>query len=124
MLKSEHLILPTNLTAAEWAKEINDTLCPQYQFLEIWRPATCFIRTKKFLGVTTPILEHHLIALGIGRALDRTFSVKILDCSDRSKVHAAIVRWYREWYSQCFIDDRFKVESTPKKPTRRKAVQS
>lgn len=124
MLKSEHLILPTNLTADEWVKEINDTLCPEYDWLGSWKPATCFIRTRKYLGVVTPVLEHHLIALGVGRALERSFSIKILDCSDRSKVHAAIVRWYREWYTSCFVDAPIKVESAPKKPAKRKAVNA
>lgn len=125
MLKSEHLILPINLTASGWTAEINDTLCPQYDWLGAWKPATCFVRTRKLVGVITPILEHHLIALGVGRALDRDFSVQIIDASARSKVHAAIVRWYREWYLKCFVTNPLIEESLAKVPAKkRKAVKS
>lgn len=98
-MKREYMILDdSQLSADDWTDEINDTLLPEYWWLNDWKKATAVVHHQRIGRQKVLVLEQFLVGLGAGCAIHPHYQMRFRDCRQRSPAMRAIFNFFCAHY--------------------------
>lgn len=99
-MKREYLILEGDqMSADDWTDEINSTICPEYWWLNQWKPASVVVHLQRHGRVNLLVLERFIVGLGVGCVIEKHHGVRFRDCRKRSPQMKAVFEFFCGHYT-------------------------